>query len=142
MSSSFVPKALRRLVAEQSRRRCGYCLTLELLTGTPMEIDHIIPAALGGLTEENNLWLACSLCNQYKGIHLVGLDPLTDEYAPLFNPRQQIWEDHFTWSSDFEWIIGKTAVGRATVLLLRLNRPMLVSARRIWTASGWHPPED
>ena len=43
--------------------RCGYCLTTELLIGAPMEIEHIIPTALGGQTEESNLWLACSLCN-------------------------------------------------------------------------------
>jgi len=142
MSSSFVPRALRRLVAEQARHRCGYCLTLEELIGAPMEVDHIIPTALGGLSEENNLWLACSFCNLYKGTHVVGLDPLTDQYVPLFNPRQQVWEDHFTWSSDFERIIGKTAIGRATVVLLRLNRPLLVQSRRVWVAAGLHPAQD
>jgi hypothetical protein len=33
-------------------------------------IDHIIPEALGGLTEEDNRWLACSLCNNHKGVRL------------------------------------------------------------------------
>jgi hypothetical protein len=54
MSSAFIPKALRQRIAKQAHHRCGYCQTTELLIGAPMEIDHIIPVALGGRTEENN----------------------------------------------------------------------------------------
>lgn len=89
MSTVFIPKALRLRVAEEAMHRCGYCLTTELLSGAPMEIEHILPVALGGRTEHSNLWLACSLCNQYKGVRVIAPDPLTDEFVPLFNPRQQ-----------------------------------------------------
>ncbi|MGI8915489.1 MAG: HNH endonuclease [Chloroflexota bacterium] len=37
------------------------------MTGRKSAVDHIIPQALGGPTEEGNLWLACSLCNASKG---------------------------------------------------------------------------
>ena len=141
MSAGFVPKSLRQRVAEQALHRCGYCLTTELLIGAPMEIEHIIPLALGGHTEENNLWLACSLCNQHKGIRMIAPDPLTDEFVPLFNPRHQRWLDHFTWSTDFERVLGMTAIGRATVTVIQLNRPLLVRSRRIWVAAGLHPPQ-
>jgi hypothetical protein len=50
MSETYIPKALRQRVASQARYRCGYCLTLEATVGTPMEVDHIIPQALGGPT--------------------------------------------------------------------------------------------
>ena len=40
-----------------------------------MEIDHIIPLSLGGPTEEEDLWLACSLCNDHKGEKIAGIDP-------------------------------------------------------------------
>lgn len=142
MSTVFIPKSLRQRVAEQARHRCGYCLTTELLIGAPMEIEHIIPLALGGRTAESNLWLACSLCNQYKGIRIVAPDPLTDEYVPVFNPRQQAWAEHFIWSTDFERIIGRTAIGRATAAALQLNRLLLMRSRRIWVAAGLHPPKD
>ena len=142
MSTVSVPKPLRARVTEQAHRRCGYCLTTELLIGAPMEIEHIIPTALGGQTEEGNLWLACSLCNEYKGVRVVAPDPLTDELVPLFNPRRQSWSEHFAWSEDFEQIVGRTAIGRATVVALRLNRPLLVRSRRIWAAAGLHPPRD
>jgi 5-methylcytosine-specific restriction endonuclease McrA len=142
MSAVFVPKSLRARVANQARHRCGYCLTTELLIGAPMEIEHLIPSALGGLTEESNLWLACSLCNEHKGVRVIAPDPLSDEFVPLFNPRLHAWDEHFVWSVDCERMIGKTSIGRATVAALRLNRPLLVRSRRIWMAAGLHPPKD
>jgi hypothetical protein len=51
MSRSRIPKALRVKVAAQARYRCGYCLTAESIVGMSMELDHLIPEALGGLTE-------------------------------------------------------------------------------------------
>ena len=55
MSKTYVARRLRDLVAQQAHRRCGYCLTQEAVVGMPMEIDHIVPESLGGLTEEENL---------------------------------------------------------------------------------------
>lgn len=72
MTRVYIPRALRERIAEQARHRCGYCLTPAALIGAPLEIEHLIPVSLGGLTEEDNLWLACSLCNGHKG---AGLQP-------------------------------------------------------------------
>jgi 5-methylcytosine-specific restriction endonuclease McrA len=141
MSDAYVSRTLRERVAVQASHRCGYCLTPEWLIGAPMEIEHIIPRALGGQTAENNLWLACSLCNEYKGIQVVAPDLLTDEFVPLFNPRQQFWIAHFTWSEGQDRIVGLTSTGRATVVALRLNRPLLVRSRQIWVTAGLFPPE-
>jgi hypothetical protein len=107
-----------------------------------MEIDHIIPEARGGRTEEGNLWLACSACNQRKSDRLVAWDPITETMAPLFNPRRQSWGEHFAWSPEGDRIIGLTPIGRATRSALDLNHPPLVRARRLWVAVGWHPPAD
>jgi 5-methylcytosine-specific restriction endonuclease McrA len=63
MRLSQIPTALRKRVAEHARYRCGYCLTPEWIVGSAMEVDHLIPEALGRTTEEENLWLACSLRN-------------------------------------------------------------------------------
>ncbi|MGH7487211.1 MAG: HNH endonuclease, partial [bacterium] len=46
-------------MAEQARHRCGYCLSSEQVVGFSMAVDHLIPQVLGGLTKEENLWLAC-----------------------------------------------------------------------------------
>jgi len=96
MSRTHVPKSLRELIAAQARYRCGYCLTAEAIVGTPMEIDHIIPEALGGLTEEANLWLACSLCNDHKADRVAALDPVSGEVVRFFDPRRQSLERAFS----------------------------------------------
>lgn len=142
MSKTYVPKALRELVAEQARYRCGYCLTQEAVVGAPMEIEHLLPEVLGGLTEEGNLWLACPLCNNHKGDRIAATDPETGELVRLFNPRHQHWPEHFAWTAAGDQIVGLTATGRATVVALKLNRPPLVRARRRWVVAGWHPPSD
>ena len=142
MSSSYIPADLRRLVALQGRGRCGYCLSSELITGIPLDIDHIIPISLGGPTIEENLWMACSRCNGHKGDRVAARDPASGEMVPLFNPRTQTWKEHFAWTDAGARIAGKTATGRATVVALRLNRSPLVDARRAWVSVGWHPPDD
>jgi hypothetical protein len=113
-----------------------------LVIGVPMDVEHIIPEVLGGLTEEANLWLACSLCNSHKSDRIAALDPLTDEIVSLFDPRRQVWHEHFAWEDDGAIIAGRTPAGRATVIALNLNRPALVRSRRLWVIAGWHPPVD
>jgi hypothetical protein len=141
MRKTHVPAALRRLVAEQARHRCGYCLTPEALTGAALEVEHILPEVQGGGTTEENLWLSCRRCNGRKGSRTHVIDPLTHLEAPLFNPRTQSWLDHFGWSPDNTRIEGKTATGRATVEALGLNDTLIVAARGLWVRGGWWPPE-
>lgn len=142
MSRSYIPKSLREQVTIDARSRCGYCQTAARITGTPMEIDHIVPESLGGSTDRANLWLSCSMCNDHKGNRIAAPDPQTAEVVRFFDPRQQIWQEHFEWSAEGDLIIGKSATGRATTSALRLNRAELVEARRGWVIAGWHPPKD
>lgn len=142
MTGVYVPRELRERIAEQARHRCGYCLTPAALIGSPLEIEHIIPISLGGLTEEENLWLACSLCNNHKGNRIAARDPLSGEILPFFNPRRQVWAEHFAWVDAGARMIERTEVGRVTILALSLNRPSLVFTRRAWITVGWHPPQD
>ena len=107
-----------------------------------MVIDHLIPESQGGPTVSENLWLACRRCNEFKGTQTQAVDPLTDMIVPLFNPRVQSWAVHFAWSEDGTEIIGLTAIGRATVIALRLNNDEIVAARSLWVQVGWHPPSD
>jgi hypothetical protein len=142
VSSEYIAIELRRRVAEQARYRCGYCLTREAVIGRPMEFDHLFPRSLGGLTIEDNLWLACSLCNDHKSNRFLIIDPETGLKMRIFNPRWQEWKAHFAWAEEATRIDGTTATGRATVAALHLNRPSLVLARGLWVAAGWHPPKD
>jgi len=52
------------------------------------------------LSEEDNLWLACSLCNSHKGERVTSLDPVTGDIVRLFDPRRQVWQAHFAWTRE------------------------------------------
>jgi len=71
--------------------------------------------------------MACSHCNYHKGPNIAGLDPESGQLVPLFHPRRDLWLDHFVWEETL--IIGKTAIGRATVELLPLNDWQCVEVR-------------
>ena len=142
MSGTEIPDAVRQRVRAAAGDRCGYCRSPQRYVMGKLEIEHLMPSALGGSDEESNLWLSCGLCNRYKGSQVTGIDPRTEKTAPLFNPRTQKWNEHFRWSRDGTRILGLTPIGRATVVALRLNNEIAVEVRRNWVLAGWHPPED
>ncbi|OKH10767.1 HNH endonuclease [[Limnothrix rosea] IAM M-220] len=138
---SYIPEELRQRVREAANNQCGYCKSLQKYVLGILEIDHIIPKAAGGSDEENNLWLACRLCNSYKGTKTHGIDPATNTTVALFNPRTQKWSEHFMWEREGVLIRGTTPCGRATALALQLNNPYAVMVRQAWISAGWHPPD-
>jgi hypothetical protein len=137
---AYISKALRELVTKRAQGRCEYCQTAQAIV-IEMEVDHIVPVSAGGETVLDNLCLACVSCNAYKHEFQMGVDPQTDREINLFNPRTQVWSEHFTWSEDRTLVIGLTPTGRATVERLKMNREIVVSARWRRVRAGWHPPE-
>ncbi|TAD75961.1 MAG: HNH endonuclease [Oscillatoriales cyanobacterium] len=105
-----------------------------------LEVEHIQPQAAGGLTRLDNLCLACPSCNRYKGSRQTAVDPDSGEIVSLFHPQKQIWIEHFSWINDASQIAGKTAIGRATMVALQVNRPALVAVRKLWVKLDRHPP--
>jgi hypothetical protein len=142
MTPAYIPVELRRQVRADAGGRCGYCHTPEALIGMPLEFEHLYPEARGGATVRENLWLACTRCNDFKGDRTDAVDSETGETVPLFNPRTQSWTEHFSWSPDGTLIIGLTPIGRATVVALHLNNEFIVVARRFWVEAGWWPPTE
>jgi HNH endonuclease len=136
------PDARRARIRAQAGNRCGYCQSSQQYVLGLLEIDHIIPKASGGTDDEGNLWLACRMCNGYKGVQTHARDPVTGRRVRLFDHRRQRWSRHFLWSDDETRIIGRTACGRATVMAMQLNHMIAVMVRREWVAAGWHPPVD
>ncbi len=136
-----IPTALRRKVVQAAGNRCEYCQTLQEMTLATFHLDHIIPKAVGGATVFENLCLSCPFCNQFKRKRWRARDPETGRLLRLFNPRRDLWSDHFQWSQDGAQIIGLTPRGRATVAALQMNNQIALTARRLWVASGIHPPE-
>jgi hypothetical protein len=129
---SRVSPALRRRVRARAQGLCEYCRCAAELTGHDFTVDHIVPESRRGGSRFGNLCWCCFWCNTFKQARTVSVDPHSGKTFPLFNPRVDNWQDHFRWSHDSTRIIGRTPVGRATLKALRLNRPALTKARRIW----------
>jgi hypothetical protein len=143
MARTYIPVEIERRVRTAAKNRCGYCLSPQHLVMARLEIEHILPISKGGTNDESNLWLACPLCNRYKSDKITGVDLETGENVKLFNPRTQVWFEHFDWTEDGLRIIGKTPNGRATVTTLHLSDdPDALEVRSYWVLAGWHPPKE
>lgn len=58
---------LRQFIKKRDNFTCGFCgNSTHKEPNLLLEIDHIIPVAKGGLTEENNLQTLCWKCNRNK----------------------------------------------------------------------------
>jgi hypothetical protein len=101
------------------------------------EVDHVIALKHGGESTEDNLVIACLPCNRHKGSDLTSIDPLTGVITPLFNPRTQIWLEHFQLEGGF--ILGLTDIGRTTVFLLQMNEASRLQLRQSLAAQGFYP---
>jgi hypothetical protein len=127
MSSTYISASLRRQVEARANYCCEYCGLPSGVAFYPHEIDHTVAEKHGGQTVLENLALTCWRCNRHKGSDLGSFDPETGAFSFLFNPRNQLWEEHFT-NPDGE-ILGLTPEGRTTVSLLQLNSPDRLAER-------------
>lgn len=118
---------LERLVWRRAHSRCEYCQLPQQQSTIGFEIEHIVARKHRGKTVASNLALACFYCNTYKGPNIAGIDPRTGRLVRLFHPRRHKWTAHFVWNGPV--LVGKTAIGRATIEVLRINHPDAVVAR-------------
>ncbi len=125
---------LRRLVRNRSGERCEYCHLSQAGQEASFHIDHITPLASGGQTVAESLALACVSCSLRKGARQTVMDPNTGDYVPLYDPRHHRWSEHFAWQG--VRLLGLTAIGRATINALDLNRPLILAIREEDAALG------
>jgi hypothetical protein len=142
VSEERVTAEQRRRVIARANSCCEYYFSQMQFATQSFSIEHIIPRYKGGETTLENLALSCQGCNGHKHIKTEGVDPVTGQKVALFHPRQQQWQQHFTWNADFTIVVGLTPTGRATVEELQINRMGLVNLRRALFAFGQHPPNE
>jgi HNH endonuclease len=140
MSKIYIPVAIQRAILELSKNYCEYCVLPSNFSTDFFHFEHIIPVVLNGKTELENLARSCGICNNNKRDKIEHIDPLTQQIVRLYNPRQDIWSDHFQWSDDDLYIIGLTPIGRATIALLKLNRINATNLRKLLKMADLHPP--
>ena len=137
MTSNPISASLRQLVIERAQGRCEYCLIHQDVSIYSHEIDHIIALKHSGQTIAENLALSCLPCNRHKGSDFATIDPNTGEIIPLFNPRRQVWDEHFTLNNGR--IEGITLIGQATARLLMFNTPTRILERQLLIAQKRYP---
>jgi hypothetical protein len=134
-----VPADLDRRVRARAKGLCEYCQLPQSVYPWAFQVDHIIARQHGGKTQTSNLALACPRCNRNKGPNIAGLDGKTRQLVPLYHPRRDRWAEHFRWRGPR--LLGRTSVGRATIRVLGINHPDIVSLRRELITEGIFPPE-
>ena len=125
---------LRSQIQKRAGFRYEYCHLPESVAELRFQADHVVAEKHGGETALENLCWAFFRCNSHKGPNLAGMDERTVEMARLFNPRTDAWSDHFRWSGPK--LVGKTAMGRATIHVLCVNRVDTLLLRRSLMAEG------
>ena len=130
--------ALEKFVWNRAQSCCEYCQLPQSLSEATFQIDHIVAEKHRGPTSEENLALACYYCNSYKGPNIAGIDPVSGRLVRLFHPRNDRWPRHFLWNGPV--LLGRTAVGRATIQVLWINHPLAVEVRDWLIQAELFPP--
>ncbi len=116
----MIDAATRRLVRERAGNRCEYCgLHQDHSPLATLQIEHVNPRKHGGTDTIENLALACIDCNLSKSSNIAGRDPQSSGIVALFDPRRDVWAVHFQFAGAY--IVGTTAIGRATIAVLNMN---------------------
>jgi len=116
-------------VRRRAGERCEYCgLSQAQFPSLRFHTEHIRARQHQGSDAPDNLCLACPFCNLQKGTNQSAYDPTSGQLVRLFNPRTDIWQEHFR--SEQGLITGLTPEGRSTVALLQMNRTQLIRLRQ------------
>jgi hypothetical protein len=123
-------KVTRDQVIERAGDTCEFCrLPQSAQPFITFHVDHVIASQHREDDGLDNLCLSCQSCDLHKGTNLTTIDPESDELVRIFNPRMDIWGDHFRFE-DFV-VVGLTDMGRATARLLAMNTPQRIELRKL-----------
>ncbi|NEQ74030.1 MAG: HNH endonuclease [Okeania sp. SIO2D1] len=139
-ANRYITEKTIEKVRQRANYLCEYCHASEKWQYVTFTVDHIIPVNKAGSNSIDNLALACSTPPEESLIKLVLSDRQSGKEVPLFNPRNNLWQEHFIWSRDKTLIIGLTAIGRATIITLNLNRNRIINIRAADVEVDRHPP--
>jgi 5-methylcytosine-specific restriction endonuclease McrA len=120
---------VKQFVRQRADNHCEYCKVHQrYYPDFAFHVEHIIARQHRGPDNPDNLALACHLCNNKKGPNLSGIDPATGELTRLFNPRADVWNEHFR-LEESGFIMGLTPIGRTTVYVLGMNTDLRIQIR-------------
>lgn len=79
-ASRSIPSNLRRQIWKRDNSKCTNCGSKYAL-----QVDHIVPVAMGGDSSPENLRLLCRSCNQRSAINVFGVDKMSNH---MDSPRK------------------------------------------------------
>src|SRR5262245_18313289 len=127
----------RQQVIDRAGGVCEYGHLPHSAYPVPFEIDHDMAVQHRGKTVLSNLALASHHDNGHQGPNIAGIDPVSRKLTRRFNPRRHQWHHHFHY--DGPVLVGKTAIGRTTVVVLAMNDPVMVALRQELIDQGLFP---
>jgi hypothetical protein len=130
--------AIENEVRNRAHHQCEYCRLSERFSKLKFVLDHVIARQHGGADSPDNLALACGFCNRHKGPNIAGIDPLTNQLARLYHPRQDRWPEHFRWEG--AELAGLTMIGGATINVLKINHALQIAIRQTLIDEAVFPP--
>lgn len=140
MSTSWA-ETCRQVVA-RANGRCAYCLMHQSLQGATFHVEHVVPQSDGGADTLDNLCLAYPSCNLHKSTRTTAPDPDSGKSVSLYRPGVMLWGTHFEWAGLQVQVVGRTAIGRATIEALDLNSERRQRIREAESLFELYPPED
>lgn len=140
LMSSYISEDLRQEIASRANYRCEYCLIHEDDTVYGCQVDHIISLKHGGSTATENLAYACAFCNRSKGSDIGSILWPSQELVRFFNPRTDVWRDHF--KLDGAMIRPISNIGKVTAQILGFNNVDRVLERQTLIAIRRYPPSN
>jgi 5-methylcytosine-specific restriction endonuclease McrA len=117
--SRYISESLKKSVIQRANYCCEYCLMENDVSFIPHQIDHVISLKHEGDTSLENLAYSCFSCNNNKGSDIGTMLLPNKIFIRLFNPRIDIWNEHFEIENGV--IYAKTIIAQATVKVLKMN---------------------
>ena len=111
---------LERQVRQRAGGRCEYCRLPQAASGVPFELDHITARSIGPYGSRQPRGELHGYCNGYKGPNLAAETRDRQSHAALPSATTQMGH-HFQYEGST--LIGRTAIGRTTIEVLRINMP-------------------
>ena len=136
---SHIQKSIKKQVLQTSKGLCEYCQSQEAFSFTSYLVEHITTSSIDQKDIIENLVFSCQGCSNTRNENTKSTDPVTGKIINIYNPRVDVWSDNFCWSEDFTNLVGLTAIGRATIEKLKLNRETLKEYRSVLISINKHP---
>lgn len=134
---SYLPDHIKKTVAERAGYNCEYCLVNQFDMFLIFQVDHIISIKHGGLNSIMNLAFSCPSCNRNKGTDLGTFLHDSTELIRFFNPRVDIWSEHF--ETENGAIYPRTRIAEATIKIFLFNDPERIILRQGLIEFGRYP---